>query len=94
MIYDFPFQNHKHKHKLIRLRQNEPGNKKRKKKKMENEVETHGGGSEAMGLSEAVRGASNDAWMREGSRGMASGKGTNEGMTSNGDAGIRVRVIE
>ena len=57
-------------------------------------METHRGGSEAVGLSEAVRGADNDAWMREGLRGMASGKRTNEGMTSDGDVGIRVRVIE
>ena len=49
---------------------------------MEKEVETHGGGSEAVGLIEAVKGAGDDAWMREGLRGMAGG----------GDAGIRVRV--
>ena len=62
----------------------------KKKKKMENEVETHGGGSKAMGLSKAVRGASDDAWMSEGLRGMANGEGMNEGITDSSDTGMRV----
>ena len=51
-------------------------------------METHGG------RSEVVRGAGNDAWMREGLRGMASSEGANGGVMSNDDVGIRVRVIE
>ena len=57
-------------------------------------METHRGRSEAMGLIEAVRGAGDDAWMREGLRGMAGGEGANGSVTSNDDVGIRVRVIE
>ena len=53
-------------------------------------METHGGGSEAVGLIEAVKGAGDDAWMREGLRGMADSKGTNRGMTGGGDARMRV----
>ena len=60
---------------------------------MENEVETHGGGSKAMGLSKAVRGASDDAWMSEGLRGMANGEGMNEGITDSSDAGMRDRKL-
>ena len=57
---------------------------------MENEVETHGGGSKAIRLSKAVRGASDDAWMSEGLRGMANGEGMNKGITENNDTGMRV----
>ncbi|KAL0015743.1 hypothetical protein SO802_002812 [Lithocarpus litseifolius] len=46
-------------------------------------------GNEVVGLSEVVKGAGDDAWMREGLRGVAGSERTNGCMTGGSDAGMR-----